>query len=337
MTDGTFVGPQPVAEIPEDVVSSQEDALEQWPQIRDRVRTIAPGRVYLVGAGGSRMGLCPAAFLLDRRATTLTQVVNSDEFLHRAPPSVGRGALVVVLSGAGKTPETVRAAQWAGERGAAVLAVTLDSESPLGQATDDVVVGSSGHGTQMLLQLIALAVLEAQGQDVGEHLQAFRALPQALRHALEAHEERVRAIAERLHGERMIHVLACGSLEGAADTFTSCYLQEMQWQQASTIHANEFFQGPFEIFDRSTPAMLYLPEDSTRPLAERARRFLEEHGGTTLCIDSRDLELPGVAEAMRPVVAPLVFHALAARLGAHWAALTGYALEGRRYMWQFDY
>ncbi|WP_309082263.1 SIS domain-containing protein [Zhihengliuella sp.] len=337
MTDGTFVGLQPVADFPADVVSSQEAALALWPRIRDWTRAVAPERIYLVGAGGSRMAMGPVKFLLDRHASAPALVLNSDEFNHRAPAGVGPGALVVVLSGAGSTRETVRAAEWAHSRGAAVAAVTLDGSSPLGRSVPDVFVASSGHGSQLVLQLLGLAVLAAEGTDIAGHLAAFTALPAALLHALRGYEDRTRAIAERLHGEPVVYVIASGSLEGAAETFTACYLQEMQWRQAATLNANEFFQGPFEIFDRSTAALVYVPEDATRPLADRARSFLDEHGGTTLYVDSRDFELPGIAAEQRPYVMALVFHGLAARLAAHWSALSGYALEGRRYMWQFDY
>jgi fructoselysine-6-P-deglycase FrlB-like protein len=47
--------------------------------------------------------------------------------------------------------------------------------------------------------------------------------------------------------------------------------------------------------------------------------------------------LPGVEQGQRAYLLPLVFHGLAARLAAHYSALRGYALEGRRYMWKVDY
>ena len=60
-------------------------------------------------------------------------------------------------------------------------------------------------------------------------------------------------------------------------------------------------------------------------------------GGETYYVDGRDLELPGVPTDQRGFVAPVVFYALMFRLAAHYAAVRGYALEGRRYMWQFAY
>src|SRR5215217_6545289 len=129
MTDGTFIGIQPVKEIPGNIRESQEHALTLWPEIRSYVLGLSElNRVYLVGAGGSLSGLHAAHYFLDRRATTPVASVNSDEFYYRASPGVGPGALVISLSAAGMTPETARAASWASERGAAVLAVTLNPD-----------------------------------------------------------------------------------------------------------------------------------------------------------------------------------------------------------------
>ena len=91
------------------------------------------------------------------------------------------------------------------------------------------------------------------------------------------------------------------------------------------------------MFDRDTKSILFLGEDETRPIAERAERFLEQYGGPIHRIDSRDLELPGIADDQRAFVAPLVYYAMTFRLAAHYAAVRGYTLEGRRYMWQFAY
>ena len=338
MTDGTFLGAQPVKGIPSTVRSSQEHALGLWPAVDSYIASLDEiSRVYLVGAGGSLSGLHAAQYLLESRSGTPVTAVNSDEFYHRASPGVGPEALVIALSAEGMTAETVRAASWARERGATVAAVTLNAEGDLARAVSTPFVAQAGDGSQMLLQLLALALLKREGQDVSAELAALRALPAAAETAVLAFEPYAAKIAENMKGVPVTYLIASGSLQGMGSTFTGCFLQEMQWMHAATLNANEFFQGPFEVFDRETKALLYLPEDETRPLAERADRFLEKHSGETFRIDSRELELPGIPEGMRALVAPLVFYTLAFRLAAHYAAVRGYSLEGRRYMWQFAY
>ncbi|MDQ1058352.1 fructoselysine 6-phosphate deglycase [Arthrobacter globiformis] len=338
MTDGTFIGVQPVKEIPDNLRSSQEHALTLWPEIESFVAGIPDlKRVYLVGAGGSLSGLNAVQYLLDRRSKIPATSVNSGEFYHRGSPGVGSGAFVMALSAAGTTPETVRAASWAQERGAAVAAVTLNAEGDLAKAVNTAFVAETGDGNQLLLQLVALAILKREGQDVADELSALSALPAAAEKAVRAFEPFAAKIAENMKDVPVTYLIASGSLQGMGTTFTSCFLQEMQWMHAATINANEFFQGPFEVFDKETKSILYLSEDETRPMAERAERFLQKYSGETFVIDSRDLELPGIPENQRSFIAPLVFYTIAFRLAAHYAAVRGYSLEGRRYMWQFAY
>ena len=339
MTDGTHIGPQPVAPFPDDVVSSQEHALT----LRGQIDSFFSGidgvirRVYLVGAGGSLLGLTPAQFMLDRFSKTPTVSMNSDEFFYRAPAGVGEDAIVVVLSGTGNTKETIRAAKWAEGRGAAVAAVTLKADGPLAQAMRTKFVAQTGHGSQVALQLVALALLQREGFPTAGFHAALGALPTALLAAMEAFEDTAQTIAAAMRDVPVTNVIASGPLFGAAATFTTCYLQEMQWIHAATINADEFFQGPFEVVDKQSKLLVFLGEDATRPMGERAIRFLQQYAGETFVVDGRDLSLPGVGAADRAYLLPMVFHALVARLAAHYSALRGYALEGRRYMWQFDY
>ncbi len=339
MTDGTYVGPHPVTPIPGNVVSSQEQALTLWPAIDEHIGGI-PGdlrRVFLVGAGGSYLAMVPAQWILDKHAQVPVVSLNSDEFYHRAPASVGPGALVVVLSGTGNTPETIRAGEWADAQGATVIGVTLAAEGPLAQSLETSFVAETGQGTQLVLQLVALAVLNREGFDIAPMLAALRALPSAMLAALETLEPRAEEIAVAMKDVPVTHVMASGPLFGAASTFTMCYLQEMQWKHAATINADEFFQGPFEVIDPDTKTIVFLGEDDSRPMGERVRRFLGTYSGETFYVDSRDIPLPGIPESERAYVMPLVVHAWVARLAAHYAAVRGYTLEGRRYMWKVDY
>jgi fructoselysine-6-P-deglycase FrlB-like protein len=339
MTDGTYVGPHPVAEIPGNVVSSQEQALSLWPAIDQHISGLDREirRVFLVGAGGSYLAMVPAQWVLDKYLKASAVTLNSDEFYFRAPASVGEDSLVVVLSGTGNTPETIRAGEWAAEQGADVIGVTLAADGPLARSLRTSFVAETGQGTQIVLQLVALAILKREGFDIEPLLAALQALPTALLAALEQLEPRAEEIARAMKDVPVTHVLASGPLFGAASTFTMCYLQEMQWKHAATINADEFFQGPFEVIDENTKAIVFLGEDDSRPMGERVRRFLATYSGETFYVDSRDISLPGVPESERAYVMPLVFHAWVARLAAHYAAVRGYTLEGRRYMWKVEY
>lgn len=335
MTDGKYVGRFEVKPIPEDLRSSFEQALTLWEDVDSFVSSIPNlSRVFLVGAGGSLMAFQAAQYVLDAKGSTPVVSMNSDEFFFRAPPSVGPNSLVFVQSGSGNTPETIQAATWAAKQGAAVAALTSNPEGPLAQAVEKTFVSAGG---QVLLQLVALAILKRDGVEIAELLDALKALPAAIVPAVTAFEPRAAEIAEIMKDVPVTYLMAAGPLVGAGDTFTSCYLQEMQWKHATTINCDEFFQGPFEVFDSFTKSIVFLGEDATRPMGERVAAFLDKYAGETVYVDSKDLHLPGIADEQRGFIAPLVYSTLVARMATYFAAGRGYKLEGRRYMWQFKY
>ena len=82
MTNGTYVGPSPVAPAPENLADTQRHALSLWDSIDAFVSGLdnAPKRVFWVGAGGSLVGLQAAQFVMDRDSLTPSVAINSDEF-----------------------------------------------------------------------------------------------------------------------------------------------------------------------------------------------------------------------------------------------------------------
>jgi len=116
-----------------------------------------------------------------------------------------------------------------------------------------------------------------------------------------------------------------------------CFLQEMQWKHAAGFNSGEFFQGAFEVIDNDSAVILWLGEDASRPMGERALAFLDTYAGRARTIDVADLELPGVPAAVRPIVSPLVVGALANRLAQRYEHVRNHSLENRHYMFKVEY
>lgn len=83
---------------------------------------------------------------------------------------------------------------------------------------------------------------------------------------------------------------------GIAYSFAICILMEMQWKHSHAIHAGEFFHGPFEILDKDVPFILLMGLDETRPMEERALKFLKEHGEKLLVLDAKKFDMSGIDE-----------------------------------------
>jgi len=99
------------------------------------IMTKAKGkRVLLVGAG--RSGLVARAFALRLMHLGFNVYVHGETIT----PAIGKGDLVIAISGSGSTKLVVTAAEIAKGLGSRVLAVTSNSESPLAKIADQLMV-----------------------------------------------------------------------------------------------------------------------------------------------------------------------------------------------------
>jgi fructoselysine-6-P-deglycase FrlB-like protein len=308
---------------------------------RDAIASVVSGvvsaglrNVYLVGAGGSIICSYPAHYLLQRKAAFPAFQLQSDELNCSTPALMGKGSLVVLASYTGTTKETVAAAKTARATGATVIAAAK-AGSPLAEAVDASFSGKS----DLFELLVAYALLEATGADLDATAlsSALEALPDAVRHAVEQADDRLADIALQFKDEPITYVLGSGPSYGWAYGFAMCFLQEMQWKHAVAFNSGEFFQGAFEMVDDDTAVLLWLGEDASRPMGERAKAFLDTYCKKARYVDAAELELPGVPAALRPDLSPIVVAALANRLAQHYEAVRGHDLETRRYMFKVDY
>lgn len=336
-----------ISPLGEDYEAALQETLALRPAIEEVMRDVVERgvrNVFLVGSGGSLASLYAAHYELDRKgAAFAVSILSSGEFNARRPATLGRGSLVIAASHRGITPETVEAARFARKAGATVIAVTRDESSPLARAATnalpyhrDLVSTDAKH---VLLAILVGQLLErtrVEG-DYSATRRALDAVPAALATGVREREEANAAIARRLAGEPIVYVIGSGPSYGTAYAFAMCYLQESQWMHAAAFTGAEFFHGAFEVVDESVPVIVILDESDARPLSERALAFVQRYSATTFAIDSRDLTLPGIEPALRPLITPIAIAAVVGRLGAHFAAVSGHGFDDRRYMFKVEY
>ena len=329
--------PLPLRPIDADLVEKLQETIDQRAAIDTVVRdVVAKGlrNVYFVGAGGSLICSYPAHYILTQKAGFPSFQLQSDELNCVTPALMGAGSLVVLASYTGTTKETVAAAKNAKEAGATVIAVAKQG-SPLADAVDVAFKGKS----DVFEVLVAYSLLIATGADVDEDgiSAALSALPKATLAAVEESEERLRTIAAALKDEPIVYTLGSGPSYGWAYGLAMCYLQEMQWKHAAGFNSGEFFQGAFEMVTEDTAVLLFLGEDASRPMAERAKAFLDTYTHKAHYVDVRELTLPGVPAELRQDVSPLALGEVAGRLAQHLEAVRGHHLDQRRYMFRVKY
>lgn len=302
--------------------------------------------IFLTGSGGGLLTHTPVQYLLERGTARVPAFAYSaNELIYRNPKALGPGSLVLVASNTGTTPEVVEAAKFARARGATVVSYTRHADSPLALASDTAFSYGDDRGVgdpkQTAEALTVLAILRELGEisadDYAAHVRALEALPDALLDAVRQSEHLNHRIAEALKDAPIIYVLGSGPNVGVAYCLSMCYLQEMQWKDAAHFDAAEFLHGAMEVVTEDTAVILYMGEEATRPIDERAKRFLDTYTKKSFVCDARDLALPGIEPAMRPFVSTYALFALQSRLAEHFEAVRGHDLKDRRYMFKVDY
>jgi fructoselysine 6-phosphate deglycase len=302
--------------------------------------------VYLLGSGGGLITHGALQFQLEHATGRFpTFALSANEFIYRHPALLGTGSLALLASNTGTTPEVVAAARFARERGATVASFTRLADSPLAQASDAVWTYGDDKGVgdpkELALALLGNALLRESGDLTADayaaHTRTLEALPDVLLEACRETEAINHRIATDLASEPIIYVLGAGPNHATAYGLAMCYLQEMQWKHAASFDSAEFLHGAMEVVTEDVPVIVFLGEEATRPIDERAKAFVEKYSRKGYFIDARDLGLGGIEPAMRPYASAFALSAVMSRLASHFEAATGHDLQLRRYMFKVEY
>jgi glucosamine--fructose-6-phosphate aminotransferase (isomerizing) len=242
------------------------------------------------------------------------------------------GVLAVALSQSGRTEEITATLAWARDCGAATLAITNGSGSPLAEAADVTFVTEAGLERAVpatktfTTQLAALAVL-AIGLGAALDPAELRRVPDEIE-AMLATPPDVEPIVSDLAADHGVVVSGRGlayaaALELALKLKEACYLHAMGLSYADLLH------GPIAVVDAQTPAILVAADsgptlDGTIDLARRvtsagAHAYGIGGGGRLAAACTRAVPGPRLPEWLAPlgliVPGQLLTEALARRLG----------------------
>ena len=301
--------------------------------------------VYFVGCGGSLAGFFPAKYFLSCEAAKLqVGYINANEFVHATPKEIGPGAVVILASQRGNTPETVKACQVAREKGAATVGLTFQVPSPLSEAAEYVILYEFGDGSVVEYQKpsygfkLAVELLqEIEGYaDYDKLLDGLKKMDGIVKKACREIVPYAIKYAWEFKDDSVIYTMGSGASWGSAHQESICIFMEMQWINSSVIHSGEYFHGPFEITDKNTAFLMMKSTGRTRALDDRALTFMKKFNDRCMILDGLDYgmgELGNVSEYLDPF-----FHTNVVRVFNNLLAdVRNHPLSVRRYMWKFDY
>jgi fructoselysine-6-phosphate deglycase len=294
--------------------------------------------VFFLGTGGAAILMYPAAALLARHSRLKVFTERSAELVLMDHRSLGPRSLVVIPSLSGTTKESIAALDFCRARGARIVTLVGHTDTPLGKAADRAFVNFAEDDTSsesFYIQglLIAAALLKHRGEAnlheiVTPHLAQ---LPQALLTGKASFEPRAATLAETFRSEPYHIITAAGSAWPQAFYYGMCILEEMQWIRTRPVHASDFFHGTLELVEKGVSVILLKSEDEFRPLAERVEQFARQYTDKLTVIDPAEADLPGIPQAFRALVSPVILAAELERLSAHIEHLRNHPLTTRRY------
>lgn len=275
-------------------------------ELAEALRSTPPGFVVTCARGSSDHAATYGKYLFE---TQLGYVTAS------ASPSVGSvyaakqrlaGALYLLISQSGKSPDLLRNAQAAREAGARVVALVNVEDSPLAALADVVIPLNAGAERSVaatksyLCSLAALLQLGAHWKQDPALLDALPALPDALRAAWRADWS---PLVDGLAGARNLFVIARGlglgiAQEAALKFKETCGLHAEAYSSAEVKH------GPMAIVGTGFPVLCLAQPDETGDGTRAVAREFRARGARVWLADAAG-ELPLVA-APHPVCAPLL-------------------------------
>ena len=309
--------------------------------------------LYFVGCGGSLGALYPAKTFMEKECASIKSAwSNSNEFVHSTPRDFGENSIICLACHKGNTPETIEAAKLGKEKGAAVIVLTWLEESEIIEFGDYIIRyafdASPDHlkgdidyaGEKTICALLVAVELTAQTEgyeNYDKFQEGLGMISNIIKNARAHVAERALEFAETYKNDPVIYTMGSGAAYGAAYMESICIFMEMQWLDSSSIHTGEYFHGPFEITDANRPFMIQISEGSTRPLDERALKFLRTYAKRIEVLDAKELGLSTIDASVVDYfnhslfnnVYPIYNHALAEK--------REHPLVTRRYMWKVEY
>lgn len=274
--------------------------------LAERLRHRPPPFVVTCGRGSSDHAATYGKYLIETR---IGRVVAS------ASPSVGSvyavdqqmdGALYVLISQSGRSPDLLANARAARAAGALVVALVNVEDSPLAQLADAVLPLHAGPETSVaatksyLCSLAALAHLVGHWRQDGALLASLQQLPAALQSAWSADwSDLVSGLAEARNLFVLGRGLGLGIAQEAALKFKeTCGLHAEAYSSAEVRH------GPMALVGRDFPVLAFTQPDET---AAGTLALLDEfrQRGAQVWLAAADGELP-LPPAPHPALAPLL-------------------------------
>lgn len=300
--------------------------------------------IFFLGTGGAAILMQPAALMLQRRSGFPAFIEIAAELVAAGHQAIGPQSIVVIPSVSGTTSESVATLDYCKARGAMVITLVGNGETPLGRKADHAFVNfaeddTSSESFYLQSLLIALSVMEHRGEFAGydKTVAELATLPGHLVAAKRAFEPEADRLAEAFRNEPYHIITAAGGSWAEAWYYGMCILEEMQWIRTRPVHAADFFHGTLELVEKGVSVVVFKGEDAYRPLTDRVETFARQYTDKVTVLDTAGFGMPGISAETRALISPVILATLLERLSAHLEVKRSHPLTTRRYYKKVSY
>ncbi|HEY0335370.1 MAG TPA: SIS domain-containing protein [Stenotrophomonas sp.] len=270
------------------------------------LRADPPPFVVTCARGSSDHAATYAKYLFETQLGIVTASASpSVGSVYEAPLAL-RGALYIVISQSGKSPDLLRNAEAAKAAGARVVALVNVEDSPLAQLAETVIPLGAGPERSVaatksyLASLAAILQLGALWKQDAPLVAALQTLPDAMRQAWQADW---RGLTDGLESARNLFVLGRG-LGLAAAQEAALKFKETCGLHAEAYSSAEVKHGPMALVGPGFPVLAFAQPDETGAGTRALAAEFRERGAQVWLVDAQG-DLPLVATP-HPACAPLL-------------------------------
>jgi len=277
--------------------------LEEYATVLDSVK-----RISLVACGTAWHACLVGKFYLEELARIPAEVDYGSEFRYRHSP-LDSGTLVLAVSQAGETADTLAALEGGKAHGAKTLAIcnVVDASIPrkaditiYTHAGPEISVASTKAFITQVTALYLLAVYLGRRRGVLDKTRSSKLiedivnLPHQVQEVLRK-EKQIEKVAKKYGQAKDFLYLGRGvnypiALEGALK------LKEISYIHAEGYPAGEMKHGPIALIDEEMPVVVLLPKDPVYAKTLSNMKEVEARGGRIIAItDTRSPELEEIA------------------------------------------
>ena len=277
---------------------SDEDASSHFGGLNLNPRQLRRAERFIFTAcGTSYHAALVGEFLFEQFARIPVEVEYASEFRYRNPP-MERNTIVLAITQSGETADTLAALRESKRKGHPTLALcnvvgsTIAREADGGvylHAGPEIGVASTKAFSNQVVVLAMLALHLGRTRHLSSlqglrMLRELRALPAAMRQALQCHDV-IKGIAERYYsvnnmlylGRQYLFPLA---LEGALK------LKEISYIHAEGYPAAEMKHGPIALVDQNTPSIFLISDGGVYDKVMSNLEEIKARGGPVIAVAS---------------------------------------------------